>query len=103
VAVERAARIVRLACIVGDRGWTHEQRLVEARRAVELAERVGLEAGSASTAPTSAVVERYIETVEWLAARGEPLPQDEAAMRDAFKQQAARDLFASLGVALPYA
>ncbi|WP_437310051.1 hypothetical protein [Sorangium sp. So ce388] len=77
-AQARKEAIARLAVVVGDRG--------EAQRAVELAERVG--AG--------------LDALEWLAARGEPLPQDEDAMREAWKQKRARDVFAMLGVAFPW-
>ena len=76
--------------------------LDEAARAVELAELIGLEAGRASTAPTTEVVDRYLGTIEWLAALGRPLPQNEEAMRAAFKEKSTRDLFASLGVAFPW-
>lgn len=69
----REETIVRLGLAVG---------AYEARRAIELAERVGLAEGRASPVVlTSERVEQYVAAIVAMAMRGEPLPKDEDAMR----------------------
>jgi hypothetical protein len=92
---EREAAVAKLACIL--------QNADEANRAIELAERVGLEEWRASTAPTSAVVKRHIDVMLAIAARGEPLPADTNTMRVAARDAAAREMSALLGDAFPCA
>jgi hypothetical protein len=91
-AQAREETIARLALIVGDRG--------EAQRAVELAERVGIE--EAARSPVAAATDRvdaYVQTVYNIAARGEPLPQTAEELRATVEagQRRVEDLARILG------
>ena len=73
-AQAREEAIAKIARLVGDRG--------EAQRAVELAERVGIEEAERSpVAATTDRVESYVQTVYNIAARGEPLPKTAEELR----------------------
>ncbi|MGK3995049.1 hypothetical protein [Sorangium sp. So ce1024] len=90
-AQTREETIARLALLVGDRG--------EAQRAVELAERVGIEEAAASpVALASERVDAYVQTVFNIAARGEPLPTTTEELRGTAeaRQRCAEDMMRAL-------
>jgi hypothetical protein len=92
-AQTREETIARIGIVVGDRE--------EAQRAVELAERVGLEEAAASpVAAATDRVEGYIETMYNIAARGEPLPKTAEELRATVEagQRRAADMARVLGL-----
>jgi hypothetical protein len=82
-ASDRERHITEIVRALMCAGLSAERGLAEARRAVELAERVGAAEGVASLRLTSDIIREHIEAVLWLAASRGAVPQDEAGMRAA--------------------
>lgn len=90
-AQAREETIARLALLVGDRA--------EAQRAVELAERVGIEEAARSTvAAATDRVEAYVQTVFSMVLRGKPLPKTAEELRatDESRERRAEDMMRAL-------
>jgi hypothetical protein len=81
-AQEREERVHQIAILLACHDWAADRCFAEARRAVELAERVGLEeAQSSPVALASHRVDDYIDDVHDTARRGELLPRTAEELR----------------------